>query len=117
MRSLKRDGQSPLPLNHFGGLRLAALLRLITWRDSMSKRKLAALMAATRKPVLALVAVAGSIVGAQSAMAADPASAVEAVSTLSGSSTGFGPVMWGLAIGVVGILVGVKWIHRAKGAA
>ena len=52
-----------------------------------------------------------------SAYAVDPATALEAVQTLTSSSTGFGPVMFGLAIATVGILIGVKWIKRARGAA
>lgn len=62
----------------------------------------------------------GSVVAAGSAMAqaaADPVSAIAAVTSLQGSATGFGPVMFGLAIAVVGIMIGVKWIKRAKGAA
>ena len=52
-----------------------------------------------------------------SARADDPATALAAIQTLSTSATGFGPVMFGLAIAVVGIMIGVKWIKRAKGAA
>jgi hypothetical protein len=51
------------------------------------------------------------------AMAEDPATALLAVSSLGTSATGFGPVMFGLAVTVVGILIGVKWIKRARGAA
>jgi len=66
----------------------------------------------------AVVAAAALVAaGAASAQATDPASAIAAVQTLSASSTGFGPVMFGLAIAVVGIMVGVKWIKRARGAA
>ena len=43
--------------------------------------------------------------------------ALSAVTSLSTSATGFGPVMFGLAVTVVGIMIGVKWIKRAKGAA
>lgn len=49
--------------------------------------------------------------------AADPADALAAVTSLSTSATGFGPVMFGLAVTVVGIMIGVKWIKRARGAA
>lgn len=52
-----------------------------------------------------------------SAHAADPTDALAAVTSLSTSATGFGPVMFGLAVTVVGIMIGVKWIKRAKGAA
>lgn len=54
---------------------------------------------------------------AGAAHAEDPATALAAVTTLSGNATGFGPVMFGLAVTVVGIMIGVKWIKRAKGAA
>jgi hypothetical protein len=54
---------------------------------------------------------------AASSFAADPADALAAVTSLSTSSTGFGPVMFGLAVTVVGIMIGVKWIKRARGAA
>ena len=54
--------------------------------------------------------------GAQ-AFAADPASAAEALASLSGTTTGYGPVMFGLAIATVGVMIGVKWIKRARGAA
>jgi len=60
---------------------------------------------------------AGGGMAAVSSFAADPADALAAVTSLSASATGFGPVMFGLAVTVVGILIGVKWIKRAKGAA
>lgn len=62
------------------------------------------------------VATTLGIVGTAQAQTA-PTDALAAVTTLSTSATGFGPVMWGLAVTVVGILIGVKWIKRAKGAA
>lgn len=64
-----------------------------------------------------LAAVVVAMGAGASAFAADPATALEAVQTLSTSSTGFGPVMFGLAITTVGILIGVKWIKRGRGAA
>lgn len=51
------------------------------------------------------------------ASAANPTSAADALTTLAGDVVVFGPLMWGVAIAAVGILVGVKWIKRAKGAA
>jgi len=51
------------------------------------------------------------------AHAEDPATALAALTSLSGSATGFGPVMFGLAVTVVGIMIGVKWIKRGRGAA
>lgn len=66
----------------------------------------------------ARLAVAGGALGAiSSAHAVDPVDALAAVTQLQGSATGFGPVMFGLAVTVVGIMIGVKWINRAKGAA
>jgi len=63
-----------------------------------------------------LLASAGLVAGASS-FAADPATALEAVTSLSTSATGFGPVMFGLAVTVTGIMIGIKWIKRGKGAA
>lgn len=60
---------------------------------------------------------AAALAAMGSAHAADPADALAAVTSLSTSATGFGPVMFGLAVTVVGIMIGVKWIKRAKGAA
>jgi hypothetical protein len=59
----------------------------------------------------------GSLAAVGSAMAADPVDALAAVTSLSTSAAGFGPVMFGLAVAVVGIMIGVKWIKRARGAA
>ena len=63
------------------------------------------------------LAVIPAAVLAGSVHAADPADALAAVTSLSGSAAGFGPVMFGLAVTVVGIMIGVKWIKRARGAA
>jgi len=60
---------------------------------------------------------AGAGFAGVSAFAVDPATALEAIGTLSTSATGFGPVMFGLAITVTGIMIGVKWIKRGKSAA
>lgn len=60
---------------------------------------------------------AATLAAMGAAHAADPADALAAVTSLSGQATGFGPVMFGLAVTVVGIMIGVKWIKRAKGAA
>ena len=59
----------------------------------------------------------GSIAATLPAFAVDPTTGIEAVTSLQGSSTGYGPVMYGLAVSVVGIMIAVKWIKRAKGAA
>ncbi|MDN6888209.1 hypothetical protein QMO14_32020 [Variovorax sp. CAN2819] len=69
------------------------------------------------KPFARLAAGAAAMGAGASAFAADPTDALAAVQSLSTSSTGFGPVMWGLAVAVVGIMIGVKWIKRARGAA
>lgn len=63
-----------------------------------------------------LAAFAPLLVGV-AAHAEDPATALAAVTSLQGSATGFGPVMFGLAITTVGIMIGLKWIKRAKNAA
>lgn len=65
-------------------------------------------------PVLALLVAS---VTAAPAFAVDPETALVALGTLSTSATGFGPIMFGLAVTVTGIMIGVKWIKRGKGAA
>lgn len=52
-----------------------------------------------------------------SAQATNPASGVDAVTELQGTIGSYGPVMFGLAIAAVGVMIGVKWIKRARGAA
>lgn len=63
------------------------------------------------------LAAGGSALALSQAHAADPATALDAITTLSTSATGFGPVMFGLAVTVTGIMIGVKWIKRGKSAA
>ena len=70
----------------------------------------------TRAQFARLAAFATMAASTGAAMAADPATALEGLQTLSGSATGFGPVLFGLAVVSVGILIGVKWIKRGKGA-
>ena len=70
----------------------------------------------SRATQLRLAAIPAAVL-AGAAHAADPADALAAVTSLSSSATGFGPVMFGLAVTVVGIMIGVKWIKRARGAA
>lgn len=74
---------------------------------------------AMKQKLLRLAALALPLLGAQlaHAQAVPPATALEAVQSLSTSAAGFGPVMFGLAVVAVGIGIGVKWIKRAKGAA
>lgn len=62
---------------------------------------------------------AGALVlsAAASAQSTNPANGVDAVTQLQGTIAGYGPVMFGLAIAAVGVMVGVKWIKRARGAA
>lgn len=64
-----------------------------------------------------LALVASSVVAAGHALAADPTSGVEAITQVRTSMGDYGPVLFGLAIVSVGIMIGVKWIKRAKGAA
>lgn len=52
-----------------------------------------------------------------SAQATNPTSGVDAVTALQGTIGSYGPVMFGLAVAAVGVMVGVKWIKRARGAA
>lgn len=60
---------------------------------------------------------AAPLLAAGAARAEDPATALAAVQSLTTSSAGFGPVMFGIAVASVGILIGVKWIKRSRGAA
>ena len=64
-----------------------------------------------------LAFVASSVVAAGQALAADPATGVEAVEAVRAGIGDYGPAMFGLAIVSVGVMIGVKWIKRAKGAA
>ncbi|MNV76042.1 hypothetical protein D3C71_1693720 [compost metagenome] len=66
------------------------------------------------KRAAAAVVAAGASVAA---LAADPTTAQEAFGQASTANSGFGPGMWGLAAATVGILIGVKWIKRGRGAA
>lgn len=62
----------------------------------------------------------GSLVSGGSAMAqaaADPATAQAALSSLSGTTTAFGPVLFGLALAATVIMIGIAWIKKGRGAA
>ena len=52
-----------------------------------------------------------------SAQTSNPTDGVAAVTALQGSIGSYGPVMFGLAVAAVGVMIGVKWIKRARGAA
>lgn len=65
-----------------------------------------------KKVSAALVAALGTA----AAFATDPTTALEGFQQASTAATGFGPGMWTLAATTVGILIGVKWIKRARGA-
>ena len=52
-----------------------------------------------------------------SAQAANPVDANAALSSLSGSITGFGPVLFGLALAATVIMIGVAWIKKGRSAA
>ena len=65
-----------------------------------------------------LAAVASSVLAAGHALAQTaPTSGVEAVEAVKAGIGDYGPAMFGLAIVSVGVMIGVKWIKRAKGAA
>ena len=66
------------------------------------------------KKAAAAVATLGA---SAAALAADPTTAQEAFGLASANNNGFGPGMWGMAAVSVGILIGVKWIKRGRGAA
>lgn len=69
-----------------------------------------------RSMFLPVLAAASGVLGSVSAYAVDPVTASEAFTTAAAASTGFGPAMWGLAAGTVAIMIGVKWVKRARGA-
>lgn len=52
-----------------------------------------------------------------SAQATNPTSGVDAVTQLQSTIGSYGPVMFGIAVAAVGVMVGVKWIKRTRGAA
>ena len=52
-----------------------------------------------------------------SAQTSNPTDGVAAVTALQGAIGSYGPVMFGLAVAAVGVMIGVKWIKRARGAA
>ena len=64
-----------------------------------------------------LAVVASSVIAAGQSLAADPTTGVEAVAAVRAGIGDYGPAMFGLAIVSVGVMIGVKWIKRAKGAA
>jgi len=64
-----------------------------------------------------LAVISGAALASASAFAVDPATGLEAIGQVATGATGYGPPMFGLAVIAVGILIGVKWIKRAKGAA
>lgn len=59
----------------------------------------------------------GGVVASVSAFAVDPETAALALSSLSGSTTAFGPPLFGLAVASSVILIGVAWIKKGRGAA
>lgn len=61
--------------------------------------------------VPAFVAATGGV-----AHAADPADALAAITSLTGGAAAYGPPLFGLAVAVVGIMIGIKWIKRARSA-
>lgn len=63
-----------------------------------------------------LAVVASSVAAVGQALAA-PTTGVEAVEAVAAGVGDYGPAMFGLAIVSVGVMIGVKWIKRAKGAA
>jgi len=64
-----------------------------------------------------LAAFSAAVVASASALATDPTDAVSALGSLSTTTSGMGPPLFGLAVVAVGILIGVKWIKRGRGAA
>lgn len=108
-RRLRRNASSISADRSLLRLLLGAISHCVSLKKKVSmQNKLARLSALGAT----LVASTGAF-----AQAVNPVDAIAAVTSLQGSATGFGPVMFGLAVAVVGIMIGVKWIKRAKGAA
>lgn len=55
--------------------------------------------------------------GAAQAQSTDPATALAALQELSGTTNGYGPVLFGLALVATTIMIGVAWIKKGRGAA
>ena len=58
-----------------------------------------------------------SVGGVMSAHAVDPVDAAAALGTLTGTTTAFGPVLFGLALASTVIMIGIAWIKKGRGAA
>lgn len=67
-------------------------------------------------PVL-LATMLGTLGTSVMAQSTDPATAAAALSSFSGTTTGYGPVLFGLAVVSTGIMIGIAWIKKARGAA
>lgn len=66
----------------------------------------------------ARVALVGAgVAGSASAFAVDPESALLALGSLSGTTTAFGPPLFGLAVASSIIVIGIAWIKKGRGAA
>lgn len=61
--------------------------------------------------------VASSVIAAGQALAQTATTGVQAVEAVAAGIGDYAPAMFGLAIVSVGVMIGVKWIKRAKGAA
>ena len=70
-----------------------------------------------RQTLRRLALVGAGSAGATSAFAVDPESAAAALTSLGTGTSAYGPIMWGIAVVAVGIMIGVKWIKRGRGAA
>jgi hypothetical protein len=68
-------------------------------------------------PRLSVVGGSLAVMGSALAQSTDPVDAAAALSSLSGSLSGFGPVLFGLALTSTVIMIGVAWIKKGRGAA
>jgi hypothetical protein len=64
----------------------------------------------------AKAAVVATVAAPMLAHATDPADALTALQTFSGTTTAYGPVLFGLAVVSTGIMLGIAWIKKARGA-
>jgi hypothetical protein len=71
----------------------------------------------TQKLIAATVGLAASAGAFAQAAPADPATALAGLQTFSGTTGVYGPVLFGLAVVSSGIMIGVAWIKKSRGAA
>jgi len=70
-----------------------------------------------KKAVVAALGVAASVGAMAQAVTQTYATPQDALNALSGTATGFGPVLFGMAVISSGIVLGIAWIKKSRSAA